>query len=297
VQALSAQPAEITDGIDFSAAPPLLGFVRSKAKDGAETVLRVKSGEPLLVRWRYGLGQVVAFLSDARGKWAANWVGWEPYGKLWPQLVRSVTNQDRRVHTTTRPGNVDGEEIVAYDLLGSAAGGTSATLNSEAVGERPVILVQSPGDLVASLPLVETTPGHYEARIPASRPGLYRIFSPPGVQRKLPEVGFYRQSEESQRKGVNRALLARIADTTGGRMSPTVEQLLDRKGTLVLEPRPIWPYILISVLILNFFEVAIRRGLLRGRMQQEDESAVAEPEVEPSTAHSVMAGAGDPHFQ
>jgi Ca-activated chloride channel homolog len=296
VQVVGDQPAEITDGIDFSKAPPLLGFVRSKAKDGAETILRVKSGEPLLVRWRYGLGQVVAFLSDARGKWAANWVEWEPYGKLWPQLVRSLTNRDRRVHVTTRPGSADGEQIVAYDLLGGVAGETGGALNAAG---RPMVLVQSPGDVVQSVPLVETTPDHYEARIRALGPGLYRVFSPPNVQRDLPEVGFYRQSEESEGRGGNRELLARIAETSGGRLSPSVDQLLDRRGTLAFEPRPIWPYILIAVLFLNFFEVALRRGLLQRprRMAGQDEPPGAQHDVEPFNSHSMMAGAGEAHFQ
>ena len=35
--------------------------------------------DPLLAHWQYGLGRTVAFTSDAKAKWAANWVGWGNY--------------------------------------------------------------------------------------------------------------------------------------------------------------------------------------------------------------------------
>jgi uncharacterized membrane protein len=42
------------------------------------------------VEWTYGLGRTMAFTSDAKNRWARDWVGWENYRKFWSQAVRSV---------------------------------------------------------------------------------------------------------------------------------------------------------------------------------------------------------------
>ena len=83
MRVVRVRPVEFTDGVDFDHAPRLLGFVKEKAKTDSETILRVDSGEPLLVRWQYGLGRVIAFMSDARSRWSAPWVQWASFGTLW----------------------------------------------------------------------------------------------------------------------------------------------------------------------------------------------------------------------
>jgi len=60
VRAVRVRPVEFIDGIDFARSPRLLGFVKAEAKEGSETILRVDIDKPLLVRWRYGLGRVIA---------------------------------------------------------------------------------------------------------------------------------------------------------------------------------------------------------------------------------------------
>ena len=259
VRARSVQPVEFTDGIDFDRAPRLLGFVKAKAKKGAETILRTDQGEPLLVRWQYGLGHVNAFMSDATNRWAANWVSWEGFGAFWPQMVRDVSTPDRRVHAEVRAGLREGEQIVAYDVLGAADGETSPDF---AGGSSPRIVVGAPERRAQSLPLEETSPNHFEVRIPAGPHGLYSL-STGNAEFRLPVAGFFRESEELKPQTVNTGLLRQISAITGGRVNPTVDQLLDDTGTLTLERRPLWPYWLVLALALNFVELAIRKGHLR----------------------------------
>ena len=40
----------------------------------ADTILMADRDDPLLVRWQYGLGRAAVFTSDAKNRWAANWV-------------------------------------------------------------------------------------------------------------------------------------------------------------------------------------------------------------------------------
>ena len=77
--------------LDFAAAPQLRGFVATTLRSGAEQILSIDNKQPLLARWRYGLGQVLAFTSDTDGSWARDWVrGWAEYPRLWSGVSRSA---------------------------------------------------------------------------------------------------------------------------------------------------------------------------------------------------------------
>jgi Ca-activated chloride channel family protein len=255
VRAVRVRPVEFIDGIDFARSPRLLGFVKAEAKEGSETILRVDVDKPLLVRWRYGLGRAIAFLSDARSRWAAPWVRWTSFGTLWPQMVRDAAHRDRTVRAGVRPGTGEGEAVVYYDVLGDADNPTAALSASGP----PHILVTAPGEASRTISLEETSPGHYEAHIQAGQGGLYRIVSG-SSELILPEAGFYREAEEMKPQAVNTALLSEISRVTGGRMHPSMDELLNNRGSLVRERKALWPYWLILALLLNFVEVALRKG-------------------------------------
>ena len=256
VRAVRVRPMEFTDGIDFTKSPRLRGFVQAEAKEGSEVVLRVDDKKPLLVRWRYGLGRVIAFMSDAKSRWAAPWVRWESFGALWPQMVRDVSHRDRTIRAGVRPGKQEGEAVVYYDVLADAENPGAATLDASGP---PHILVETQGEMPRTLPLEQTSPGHYEARIPADQGGLYRIVSGTS-ELVLPEAGFYRESEETKPQAVNTPLLAEVSRVTGGRVHPSIEQLLNDNGAQVREGQALWPYWLILALLFNFTEVGLRKG-------------------------------------
>jgi hypothetical protein len=256
VRAVRARAVEFTDGIDFSKAPNLLGFVQAEAKEGSETILRVDEKKPLLVRWRYGLGRVIAFMSDAKSRWAEPWVRWQSFGTLWPQMVRDVSHRDRTVRAGVRPGSHEGEAVVYYDVLANSDNPAGDALTSTGP---PHVLVEVPGETLRAIPLEQTAPGHYEARIPAGQKGLYRIVSG-SSELVLPEQGFYREADETKPQAVNTALLGEVSRVTGGRMRPSIDQVLTDRGALVRERSALWPYWLILALVLNFLEVALRKG-------------------------------------
>jgi uncharacterized protein YegL len=266
VRAIRVRPVEFTDEVDFTKAPRLRGFVQSEAKDGSEVILRVDDKKPLLVRWRYGLGRVIAFMSDAKGRWAAPWVRWDGFGALWPQMVRDVSHRDRTIRAGVRPGNQEAETVVYYDVLANTENPGAETLDlpgqagsPQQHAGPPQVLVQAQGEAPRVIPLEQTAPGHYEARIPAGAGGLYRIVSD-NSELVLPEAGFYRESEETKPQAINTVLLAEISRVTGGRMHPSLDQLLNNRGAMVRERKALWPYWLILALGLNFVEVALRKG-------------------------------------
>ncbi|MDQ3624571.1 MAG: VWA domain-containing protein, partial [Verrucomicrobiota bacterium] len=84
--AIPAARTPLTAGIDWAQSPLLLGYNTTKPKPTAEVLLATERGEPLLATWRYGLGQAAAFTSDAKSRWAAEWLNWPGYGKFWAQV-------------------------------------------------------------------------------------------------------------------------------------------------------------------------------------------------------------------
>jgi hypothetical protein len=88
-----AKPVQLLRGINFDTAPGLRGIVPVKPKAQAEVLLRTHFGDPLLVRGRRGLGRVAAFASDAQPRWAAHWIGWPGFPRLWAQLARDTMRQ------------------------------------------------------------------------------------------------------------------------------------------------------------------------------------------------------------
>ena len=260
VRAVRVRSVELTDGVDFAGAPHLLGFVKTKARKKSEVILSLDSGEPLLARWQYGLGHVIAFTSDARSRWAEPWVRWSAFGTLWPQMVRDVGRRDPAVRVGSRraPGSAGSseDEIVYYDAVDAADPSIAEAFQSS---HPPRVVVSDPDGTSQTVALEETSPGHYEARIPAQQEGLYRVASAnPAMQ--LPATGFYREIEETKPREVNIELLRQISNLTGGRVFPTTAQLLDDKGSMVRERRALWPYWLVLALLLNFVEVAWRKG-------------------------------------
>lgn len=83
-------PDPMFEGIALGAAPPLLGHVLTGERPSARTLLVTEAGRPLLATWRYGLGQCLAFTSDARNRWAVQWLAWPGFGPFWAQVVRET---------------------------------------------------------------------------------------------------------------------------------------------------------------------------------------------------------------
>ncbi|HEY6466707.1 MAG TPA: glutamine amidotransferase, partial [Candidatus Acidoferrales bacterium] len=256
VHAVSVRPMELTDGIDFTHSPELLGFVKTKARPGAETILRMNTGEPLLVRWQYGLGRVAAFLSDSRARWSAGWVGWRSYGAFWPQIVRDMSRHDAVVRSGVHFSEDGTETTVTYDVTEGPDNSAATMLKAL---EPLSVVVTAPDHSESHVVLHETAPDHYEAAIAADQSGLYRVAAS-GPTSLLPAVGFVRSPEELKSKSVNVPLLEEIARATGGTVNPTVAQLLDERGSQGLQSEALWPYFLVVALLLDLFEVAWRKG-------------------------------------
>ncbi|HVN05818.1 MAG TPA: VWA domain-containing protein [Bryobacteraceae bacterium] len=257
--------AEILEGVGIESAPPLRGYVRFETKPTAELILRAGAEDPLLVRWQYGLGRAAVFTSDAKNRWAATWVTWPGFDKLWANIFRDLLPHAESSEAAAEFDRAANELVVDYHL-GRNVSEPSAI---------PDLFVLGPGGFEAPLKVAKIAAGHYRARIAiGERQGLFRV-RPLAESRAFPEVGFYRQEDEMLDYGADDQLLHQVADSTGGRFNPPLNTIFDAGGRAIPATLELWPLLLALALALNVAELILRkwRGLLEGLRLRRDTPA------------------------
>jgi uncharacterized membrane protein len=248
-----AKQAEILDGVEIENAPALRGYVRFEARPTADTILEADRTDPLLVRWQYGLGRAAVFTSDAKNRWAVNWVTWPGFDRFWANLFRDLLPHAPQTETTADFDRASNELVVDYRL-------------SRAVEEpaaAPEIFAMGPNGFQAPLEVSKVAAGHYRGRLAiGSNQGLFRV-RPVADSRAFPEIGFFRQEDEMMEYGNSEALLRRIATATGGHFNPAPKAVFDAGGRSIRATMNLWPGLLALAIVLNLIELVRRkwRGL------------------------------------
>jgi uncharacterized membrane protein len=247
--------SELVRGIGSQEYPTLLGYVATTAKARAEVPLVSDKGDPILAHWQYGLGRAVAFTSDAKAKWARDWLGWSKYQQLWSQVaqwsLRRVDNSD----LTTDVSVEKGEGRINVEAL-DAQGNFRNFMNLQATvvspkGERQAVLLE------------QTGPGHYEAKFPTREVGKYLLNLRDMKTGKSQVLGAsVNYSPEFNATEPNLNLLRRLAESGGGKLldpaNPADNPFLhDRQKTF--QPRDLWEWLLRLAIILFPLDVGIRR--------------------------------------
>lgn len=252
-----AQHSDLLTGLQ-TGFPPLYGYVATSEKDLATMALRSEDDYPLLAHWRYGLGKTVAFTSDAKRKWAANWVPEPVYGKFWSQLVRwsiRETDNDRfQVATEVRGGQ--GRVIVdAVDDTGNFRN----HLEFDTIVTTP--------DL-QSLPVRvrQVAPGRYEGTFPAQQTGSYMVSMASNTGAENQEfitTGLsISYSPEYTTTRSNDEFMERIAEVSGGRVSGQGYNAFSHDVKTSTRPQPLWPFLLLLAMLLTPVDIFIRRVYL-----------------------------------
>ncbi|MGC2660389.1 MAG: VWA domain-containing protein [Bryobacteraceae bacterium] len=243
--------AEILDGIDLETVPPLKGYVRFTAKPAAETILGIDDvkKDPLYVRWQYGLGRAGVFTSDAKSRWADAWLTWPGYDKFWINTTRDLLSHSDQSEATAQFDTANGDILVTYRLGPGVA----------EVADAPSIFVLGPQGFQKAIDVQKTSPGVYHGRLHVGTlSGLFRI-RPIDESRAFPEIGLYRQQEELQDYGSNRAFLAQISASTGGRFNPGPDAIFDARGRSIETTWDLWPISLALAIVLSIAELVARK--------------------------------------
>jgi uncharacterized protein YegL len=243
--------AEVLDGVGMEQAPALKGYARFAAKDGAETILGIDTvkRDPLYVRWQYGLGRSAVFASDAKSRWAADWMNWPGFDKFWTNVSRDLLTHADPSEASAQFDGANGDIDVTYRLSDEMTDPGSA----------PAIYVLGPNKFEKEIPVKRVAARLYSGRLHVGGVhGLFRI-RPLKDSPAFPEVGLYRQREELQDYGSNRTLLAQIANLTGGRVDPPVDSIFDARGRAVSTVWQLWPALLGLAIALNVGELVARK--------------------------------------
>ena len=241
--------AEVLEGVGIDQAPPLKGYVRFIAKPTSDTILKIDDKEPLLVRWQYGLGRAVVFTSDAKSRWAADWVSWPGYDKLWTNVFRDLLPHAQAAEAKADYDSATGDLVVNYRL----------GRDVEDPAKPPAIFVLGPAGFQKPLPIAKMADGAYRGRISiGQRQGLFRV-RPLNETRAFPEVGLYRQEQELNDFGSNEFLLKQVADFTGGRFNPAPKQVFDPGNRSIASTLRLWPGLLALAVALNLIELILRK--------------------------------------
>jgi uncharacterized membrane protein len=248
-----ASISPILGGIE--AAPQLLGYVPTTPKPAARVVLVTHQDDPLLAAWQYGLGRAVAWTSDAAGRWAQQWVGWDAFPRFWSQAVR---------WTIARQSDVPVEVSVTLE-------GEAARIEMDAVADEGTFIdglsaaasLVGPEGEATLVDLVQTAPGRYEGIFTPEAEGAYLLRvtgSAEGEDVLAMTTGWVLgYPPEYAALAADPDTLAYLAELGGGRVLEEPEAAFDHALQGEGTTRHLWPVLLAVAVVLLPFDVAARR--------------------------------------
>ena len=251
-KALAAQVTkrvEILNETDIENAPQLKGYVRFISKPTADTILSIDQKDPLLARWQYGLGRAAVFTSDAKSRWAADWIAWKGFDKFWTNIARDLLPHAQGGEAAVQFDSANQDLVVSYRL--------GRTVQEPAAV--PPIFAFGPGGFQQPVPVRKIAAGTFEGRVAiGSRQGLFRV-RPVEDSQAFPEAGLYRPEAELSEFGANPDLLKRVAEFTGGRFEPEPADIFTGTGKSVATSLNLWPALLGLAVLLSLIELVMRK--------------------------------------
>jgi len=262
IHARIAKRVEAIEGTGVENAPALHGYVTTKPKPTSETILISDLGEPILARWRHGAGTVVAWTSDVKNRWSADWLRWGGYPKFWAQLVR--TTMRRKVYDS-------------YDLFAKVDDGRAEVVvdaidpNDRFVNELDTTLqVIDPktNKVTAEIPMDQSAAGRYVADFKVQRYGSFLLKAVHKRDGKtvaesmgsvaLPYPLEYLKSTPDTEP------LAHAATVTGGHDQAKPAEVWSAEGESVSYTQDLWPWVLLGVIVMFLLDLYARRVRLFG---------------------------------
>ena len=247
-------------GIAWDSVPYLLGFVKTQARPAAEVMLSTETGEPLLARWRQGLGRVAVFTSDIKNRWAVEWVRTRTYPQFWAQVVRDLMR-------------VNSEDVL--DMSAEVRQGVAHIL-VDAVGEddrfvnglTSTVTMVAPDGTEVTIPMRQTAAGRYEAQAALPQFGPYQLTADHQLDGNSFAASYgsvsYPYPDELLSVASNPDLARRAAILTGGSVDPEPSVLWDPGDELTEYRRELWPWALFAALGLFVIDLLLRRVRMFG---------------------------------
>jgi Mg-chelatase subunit ChlD len=275
----AARPASdspLVSSIGWSSAPLLYGYVATSLKDHAQAPLLTAKDDPLLAVWRYGLGKAAAFTSDAKNRWARDWLGWSGYSRFWTGVARwikSDLSSGGMTVTTSVSGN---EGVIQANVVG--AKGEFVNLS------RLEAYVTDPKLEGSTLDLRQVAPGEYEGRFPIKDNGNYFVnvvqMQPDGSGGNVPAAAqasglAVSYSPEYRELEPNTFLLNQLQSTSLLPEGVDMRSIFTRQRKPQRRLEDAWELFTLIALLLWLLDVASRRLVLNWQEWQAVFAAAA----------------------
>jgi Ca-activated chloride channel homolog len=257
-------------GVDVRTAPNLHGYVSTKMKPPpAQELLTSDTQEPILARWRIGLGWTLAWTSDVKARWAVEWLRWPGFEKFWGQLAHEHMRQKHRRELDMKAEIVGGELRASVDAFG-----VDDRFENNLIS-RLNIIGPEPGGTARTVEMRQTAPGRYEAALPLDKYGSFLLRAEhmreaeDGSMRPL-AVSYGHVSNPYPREYASfepdLVTLERVASVTGGSVDPgSIATLFDPLGEKVTYHEELWQRFIYAAIVVFLLDLFIRRVRLLDR--------------------------------
>ncbi|MCC6217269.1 MAG: VWA domain-containing protein [Polyangiaceae bacterium] len=242
-----------TRGIDFARAPPLTGYVVTISKGRANVALTGPEGDPILASWSVGLGQCAAFTSDFKDRWGVAWTSWADGARMFGQLARELARQGDDPRVRLEAEATGGELAVRATVVDDDGRAESF--------RRLRVRIGGPGGVQHDVTLEAVGAGSYAATLPLSRPGAYVATAVDDQSGELVATtgAVLSAGEELRPTGTDRALLARVAHVTGGKVRDTLAGVFRERDGSRFAYRSVASWLTAVAAMLLLLSVAARR--------------------------------------
>ena len=252
--------------------PRLHGYIATSEKEYSQVYIRSNQEHPILAAWHYGFGKSVAFTSDVKPRWAAEWIEWEQFGKFWGQVVNWAA-----------PGLEDSGD---FDLDVSHRGGVGQVVidiaNSLAVSSDQGfdVRVARPNGTGEVVEIHREMPTRFSGEFSIGETGVYLVT---GQMKRDGRVSGSKQASftlsyptEYGEFQTNHQILREIAIRTNGIYKPTPDHISKHLGDAVETPKSLSQVLLIAGILIFVLEMILRRfSLASGYFTQLREQMAA----------------------
>ena len=255
----------VLGGLDAARLPPLSGYVVSALRPAAQAVLTSHLDDPIMATSRVGSGRVAVYTADLHGGWSRELRRWTGFDALLGQTVRWVARRSGSENLFLHLERESGGMRVALDVHG-ANGNSLDGLDVRAV-------LRNPANVATEIMLRPSGPGRYEVLHDPADAGPYVLSiearSADGAFDQRLVRGFYWRGGGEGQRGIDRALLDRIARMTGGRILDPDEGLFSGPRSVRYLAARSWLVGLALVLFLwELASLPVTPGALRSLVTQ-----------------------------
>lgn len=256
---IQSQASPIMAGFGPEELPNLDGYDFAQVKPNAQTVLTSQRDDPILAKWQYGLGRVVAWTADDGADFALAWPGWPRYDEFWANMTRWVLPDPENRPLQVSVKHDGPEAVVTVNSVGQQGdyvdlAQTTATITSPSGGVRK------------DLKLYQSGPGEYQLRVAAPESGAYKVeLHQQRADQTLDELAGFAVPPSPELQPVPGAsgLLKAIAARTSGRVlslddASAVFSSAGLHGTPLRDYRPVWYIPLALALLALLAELGVR---------------------------------------